>query len=125
MPSGPRSEVDCFVGAADVTTTENTLRGVIDEAMQLLGSMAHDADLAFGQTHGGSTRVRDKSNPDRFGNGYSAEAKRISLECKKLRRVVRFVHKRQCASSTRHRSSVLRLLLTAWSSPTYMRTSRR
>ena len=49
--------------------------------------MAHDVDLAFGQTHGGATRVRDKSNPDRFGNGYSAEAKRISLECKKLRRV--------------------------------------
>ena len=52
-------------------------------------------DLAFGQTHGGATRVRDKSNPDRFGNGHSAEAKRISLECKKLRRVVRFVHKQQ------------------------------
>ena len=30
-----------------------------------------------------------------FGNGYSAEAKRISLGCKELRRVVRFVHKRQ------------------------------
>ena len=68
---------------------------MIDGAMQLLGSMAHDVDLAFGQTHGGATRVRDKSNPDRFGNGYSAEAKRISLECKKLRRVVRFVHKQQ------------------------------
>ena len=68
---------------------------MIDDAMQLLGSMAHDADLAFGQTHGGATRVRDKSNPDRFGNGHSAEAKRISLECKKLRRVVRFVHKHQ------------------------------
>ena len=72
-----------------------TLRRAIDEAMQLLGSMAHDVDLAFGQTHGGATRVYDKSNPGRFGNGYSAEAKRISLEYKKLRRVVRFVHKRQ------------------------------
>ena len=68
---------------------------MIDVAMQLLGSMAHDVDLAFGQTHGGVTRVRDKSNPDRFGNGYSAEAKRISLECKKLRRVLRFVHQHQ------------------------------
>ena len=68
---------------------------MIDDAMQLLGIMAHDADLAFGQTHGGATRVRDKSNPDHFGNGHSAEAKRISLECKKLRRVVRFVHKQQ------------------------------
>ena len=94
-PSGRRSKVDCSVGAADVTTTDNTFRRTIDEAMQLLGSMAHDADLAFGQTHGGATRVRDKSNPGRFGNGYSAEAKRISLKCKKLRRVVRFVHKRQ------------------------------
>jgi hypothetical protein len=68
---------------------------MIDDAMEFLDSMAHDVDLAFGQTHGGATRVRDKSNPDRFGNGYSAEAKRISLECKKLRRVVRFVHKKQ------------------------------
>ena len=68
---------------------------MIDDAMEFLDSMAHDVDLAFGQTHGGATRVRDKSNPDRFGNGHSAEAKRISLECKKLRRVVRFVHKKQ------------------------------
>jgi len=68
---------------------------MIDDSVQLLGSMAHDADLAFGQTHGGATRVRDKSNPDCFGDGYSEEAKRISLECKKLRRVARFVHKRQ------------------------------
>ena len=94
-PSGCRPEVDCGAGAADVTTTDKTLRRMIDGAMQLLGSMAHDMDLAFGQTHGGATRVRDKSNPDHFGDGYSAEAKRISLECKKLRRVVRFVHKRQ------------------------------
>ena len=93
--SGRRSAVDCGAGAADVTTTDGTLRSMIDGAMQLLDSMAHDVDLAFGQTHGGATRVRDKSNPDRFGNGYSAEAKRISLECKKLRRVVRFVHKQQ------------------------------
>ena len=71
------------------------MRRMIDDAMQLLGSMAHDADLAFEQTHGSAMRVRDKSNPDRFWNGYSAEAKRISLGCKKLQRVVRFVHKRQ------------------------------
>ena len=94
-PSGCRSEVDCGVRAADVTTTDSTLRRTIDAAMQLLGSMAHDADLAFGQAHGGATRVRDKSNPDCFENGYSAEAKRISLECKELRRMVRFVHKHQ------------------------------
>ena len=94
-PSGCRTEVDCDAGAADITTTDSTLRRMIDGAMQLLDSMAHDADLAYGQTHGGATRVRDKSNPGRFGNGYSAEAKRISLECKELRRVVRFVHKRQ------------------------------
>ena len=87
---GRRSVVDCGVGPADVTTTDSTLRSMIDDAMQLLDSMAHDADLAFRQTHGGATRVRDKSNPDRFGNGHSAEAKRISLECKKLRRMVRF-----------------------------------
>ena len=80
--SGRRSAVDCGVGLADVTTTDSTLRSMIDGAMQLLGSMAHDADLAFGQTHGGATRVYDKSSPDRFGNGHSAEAKRISLECK-------------------------------------------
>ena len=55
-PSGRRSEGDCPVGAANVTTTGSTLRRVIDEAMQLLGSMAHDADLAFGQTHGGARR---------------------------------------------------------------------
>ena len=48
--SGRRSAVDCGVGPADITTTD-TLRGMIDDAMQLLGSMAHDADLAFGQTH--------------------------------------------------------------------------
>ena len=99
-PSGHRSEVDCGVRAADVTTTDNTFRRAIGEAIQLLGSMAHDADVAFGQTHGGATRVRDKSNPDRFANVYSAEAKRISLECKKLRRVVRFVHKRQLDKAT-------------------------
>ena len=41
--------------------------------------------------------MRSRSSPPAppFGNGYSAGAKRISLECKKLRRVVRFVHKRQ------------------------------
>ena len=49
-PSGRRSEVDCGAGAAGVMTTESTLRCMIDGAMQLLGSMAHDADLAFGQT---------------------------------------------------------------------------
>ena len=64
-----RSEVDCSVGAADVMTTDSTLWRAIDEAMQLLGNTAHDADLAFGQTHGGAMRVRDKPNPDRFGNG--------------------------------------------------------
>ena len=73
--SGRRSAVDCGAGAADVTTTDGTLRSMIDGAMQFLGSMAHDVDLAFGQTHGGATRVRDKSNPHRFGNGHSAEAK--------------------------------------------------
>ena len=85
----------CPSRMVNVTTTDKTLRQIIDEAIQLLGDIAHDADVAFGQTHGGATRVRDKSNPGRFGNGYSAEAKRISLECKKLRRVVRFVHKCQ------------------------------
>ena len=93
--SGRRSAVDCGAGAADVTTTDGTLRSMINDAMQLLDSMANDVDLAFGQTHGGATRARDKSNPDRFGNGHSAEAQRISLECKRLRRVVRFVHKQQ------------------------------
>ena len=94
-PSGHRSEVGCGAGAADVMTTDHTLRRMIDDSVQLLGSMAHDADLAFGQAHGGATRVRDKSNPDCFENGYSAEAKRISLECKELRCMVRFVHKHQ------------------------------
>ena len=93
--SGRSYGVNCGAAAPDVTTTDCTLRSMIDDAMEFLDSMAHDVDLAFGQTHGGATRVRDKSNPDRFGNGHSAEAKRISLECKKLRRVVRFVHKKQ------------------------------
>ena len=93
--SGRSHGVNCGAAAPDVTTTDYTLRSMIDDAMEFLDSMAHDVDLAFGQTHGGATRVRDKSNPDRFGNGHSAEAKRISLECKKLRRVVRFVHKKQ------------------------------
>ena len=43
-PSGCRSEVDCGVRAADGMITDRTLRRTIDEAMQLLGSMAHDAD---------------------------------------------------------------------------------
>ena len=106
--SGRRSAVDCGAGATDVTTTDSTLRSMIDGAMQLLDSMAHDADLAFGQTHGGATRVHDKSKPDRFGNRHSAEAKRISLECKKLWRVVRFVHQNQLK-----KASQLRLALAA------------
>ena len=106
--SGRSSAVDRGYGDAKVTSADGTLRSMIDDAMELLDSMAHDADLAFGQTHGGATRVRDKSNPDRFGNGYSAEAKRISLECKKLRRVVRFVHKQQL-----NRASALCLTLAA------------
>ena len=122
--SGCRSAVDCGVGPAGATTT-GTLRSMIGYnaaipkgpafsflnyygAMELLGSMAHDADLVFGQAHGGATRVRDKSNPDRFGNGHSAEAKRISLECKKLRWVVRFVHQQQL-----NKASQLCLMLAA------------
>ena len=104
-------------------TTDSALRSMIDGAMEFLDSMAHDVDLAFGQTHGGATRVRDKSNPDRFGNGHSAEAKRISLECKRLRRVVRFVHKQQLG--TKHRSFALRSRQMASSCPTCTKMSLR
>ena len=86
--SSTRSKEHKFAGVcpsrmANVTTTDKTLRQIIDEAMQLLDDIAHDADVAFEETHGGATKVRDMTNPGRFGNGYSAEAKRISLGRKK------------------------------------------
>jgi hypothetical protein len=78
------------------------LRQIIDEAMQLLDDIAHDADVAFEETHGGATKVRDMTNPGRFGNGYSAEAKRISLERKK--KIGVWCASSTSASCTRHHS---------------------
>ena len=76
------------------TTDEPALRKRIDGAMAVLGKMAHDADEGFSNTHGGASRKRG-SNANRWGNGYSAAAKRAAAECKRLRRMVEHVHRRQ------------------------------
>ena len=52
--------------------------------------MTRDADMAFTETHGGASRCREKSNPNRWGDGHSSEAKRLALQCKRLRRLMRF-----------------------------------
>ena len=46
--------------------------------MQLLGDLARDSDLASAQTHGSESHKRDRSNPGRWGNGYSGEVKRVA-----------------------------------------------
>ena len=63
--------------------------------MAVLGKIAHDADEGFSNTHGGGSRKRGSSNVNRWGNGYSVEAKRVAAECKRLRRMVKHVHWRQ------------------------------
>ena len=64
-------------------------------AMAVLDNLAHDADEGFSKTHGGVSRKRDSSNVNRWGDGYSAEAKRVAAGCKRLRRMVKHVHIRQ------------------------------
>ena len=80
---------------AEPSKTEQTLRQRIDGAMAVLYSLAHVADLGFSQTHGGASRKRDSSNMNRWGNGYSAEAKRVGAECKRRRRMVEHVRRSQ------------------------------
>ena len=63
--------------------------------MAVLGNLAHGADEGFSKTHGGASRKRGSSNVNRWGNGYSAETKRVVAECKRLRRMVKYVHRRQ------------------------------
>ena len=63
--------------------------------MTVLGKMAHDADEGFSNTHGGGSRKRGSLNVNRWGNGFSAEAKRVAAKCKRLRRMVKHVHRRQ------------------------------
>ena len=60
--------------------------------MTVLGKMAHDADEGFSNTHGGGSRKRGSSNVNRWGSGFSAEAKRVEAERKRLRRMVKHVH---------------------------------
>ena len=55
------------------------LRQRINAAMALLDHVAARADLTFAQTHGGHSRERSKSNQNRWGDGYSAVAKRTAL----------------------------------------------
>jgi hypothetical protein len=40
--------------------------------MEVLSSMARDANMVFTETHGGASRCRDKSNPNRWGDGHSS-----------------------------------------------------
>ena len=72
-----------------------TLRQRINAAMALLDHVAARADLTFVQTHGGNSRERSKSNQNRWGDGYSAVAKRTALVCTRLRKLVKSVYKQR------------------------------
>ena len=77
-------EMDYVVGMA--------LRQRINAARALLDHVAARADLTFAQTHGGNSRERSKSNQNRWGDGYSAVAKRTALVCTRLRKLVKSVY---------------------------------
>ena len=90
------------------TTPDKAIRQRIDEAMEILGSMVRDVNVAFTETHGGASRCREKSNPNRWGDGHSNEAKRLALQCKRLRRLMRFVHRRKLSESVALRGELER-----------------
>ena len=71
------------------------LRQRTNAAMALLDHVAARADLAFAQAHGGNSRERSKSNPNRWGDGYSAVAKRTALVCTRLRNLVKSAYKQR------------------------------
>ena len=75
--SATEAEADSGKGGMDYVEGM-TLRQRINAAMALLDHVAARADLAFAQTHGGDSRVRSKSNQNRWGDGYSAVAKRAA-----------------------------------------------
>ena len=64
--------------------------------------------MAFTETHGGASRCREKSNPNRWGDGHSSEAKRLALQRKRLRRLMRFVHRRKLSEPVSLRDELKR-----------------
>ena len=87
-------EADSWKGGMDYVVGM-ALRQRINAAMALLDHVAVRADLAFAQTHGGNSRERSKSNQNRWGDGYSAVAKRTALVCTRLRKLVKSVYKQR------------------------------
>ena len=79
-----------------------------DEAVEIICGMAREVDLAFTEAHGGANRCREKSNPNRRGDGHSSETKRPALQCKRLRRLMRFVHRRKLSESVAFRDELAR-----------------
>ena len=92
--SATEAEADSGKGGMDYVEGM-ALRQRINAAMALLDHVAARADLAFAQTHGGDSRVRSKSNQNRWGDGYSAVAKRAALVCTRLRKLVKSVYKQR------------------------------
>ena len=86
------AEADSDKGGMDYVVGM-TLRQRINAAMALLDHVAARTDLAFAQTHGSDSRVRSKSNQNRWGDGYSAVAKRTASVCTRLRKLVKSVYK--------------------------------
>ena len=80
VPGDDRSGVSGRDAGSNGTTPDKTIRQRIDTAMDVLGSMAQDVGVAFTGTHGGASRCREKSNPNRWGDGHS-KARRSGWRC--------------------------------------------
>ena len=95
VPDDDSSGVSGRDAGSNGLTPDKTIRQRIDAAMEMLGSMVRGVDVAFPETHGGASRCREKPNPNRWGDGHSGEAKRLALQCRRLRRLMWFVHRRK------------------------------
>ena len=67
---------------------DGTLRWRISTALEVLDTLAHVADEGFESTHGGAHRKRGTSNPARWGNGLSDQAKHASAIYVRMRRMI-------------------------------------
>ena len=83
------------------------LRGRINEACRILEEAASEADAQYVCTFGDTTRRRDKSNPERVGEGVCPRTKHTAAHCTRLRLLIKLVWRSEWAAAAQLRSKLI------------------
>ena len=82
------------------------LRGRINEALRVLDEATSEADAQYECMFGDSKRARDKSNPQRVGEGFCPRTKLAAVHCTRLRLLIKLVWRSEWAAAARLRGEL-------------------